>query len=705
MQTELPRILSPNLGCPIIVSPKELNENGIDVVVAEEGTDSHGQFSLIVHPSFPGEGKKFSLKLEERKELIDRLLPHAFERVEDTRFLISTTLASSIFEDKARFFRYQGKPVHSIDVDVLRTVDHAPRATLYDLILMQNERCIGTVFHSLYLHPTSGSKDDRLRFIHLTDLHVALRNDLYENSLRDTVSYQDDTAVSHTDYNNFNENLRRFIRYANMLADKGELDFVLMLGDLVDFLRHGFTDKEVHGDNNFRTFCDIILGTAGEKHRGQQNPGLKVPIYTSTGNHDWRFFPYDAALKNKIYGVDKKTAEQFDLFWADEQEEITRKCETFYSNLIRKGSPVSNRTLFGKIINKVLPFLEKWEVKLATPLSTSVVTAFLTKIPAVGKFLQLYLGTHYTLFASAIALLAIPMIGATISGCIKYYVRKYMVFGLIAIEAGWRALKDYFLMINPYFNYAFRLGRNYFLVLDTGHDCLRAQYLWDDGDKKLGPLSIRDNTIGGSPDTMAFYDVNEYYPYSQISWIDRLQDLITRNKEKDNEPVRIIIGLHTPPINLSQNERKKADKLVTKDTKGLLLAEGKFDIGYGSTNHFLSQFLHLCLGRVEQYPGTLWYNHVDFVLAGHAHWKLEFRLDWNHKLNKPVVYYGDFTSDLANYPQNCPLFLQTPSAGPKEEYSPNPPYFRMIEIDGQGKVKNAAVFALEVDGTPSPYSL
>ena len=129
---------------------------------------------------------------------------------------------------------------------------------------------------------------------------------------------------------------------------------MLILGDLVDFLRHGFTDREDFGDNNCRVFRELILGAGNERNRPEPNTGLKVPIFTSTGNHDWRPFPYDPALKPTVLGVDKQVAEQLDLFWADQQEEITRKVETVYENLVRTGSPVSNHTRLGWLINVVL---------------------------------------------------------------------------------------------------------------------------------------------------------------------------------------------------------------------------------------------------------------------------------------------------------------------------------------------------------------
>jgi hypothetical protein len=45
-----------------------------------------------------------------------------------------------------------------------------------------------------------------------------------------------------------------------------------------------------------------------------------------------------------------------------------------------------------------------------------------------------------------------------------------------------------------------------------------------------------------------------------------------------------------------------------------------------------------------------------------------------------------------------PFLLQTPACGPRENYCPEPPYFRFIEIDEEGKVLSAKVLALNKDG-------
>jgi hypothetical protein len=697
MKIQLPWLLSPNLGCPLILKKEELGIIGFDVVIAEMQDSSESQLSLVARPSYPGEGKVFSLKLKDREELTERTLPFQLNRIEDTRFLISTTLHSAIFAGAARFFRYRALLASPLEEGMLRKIGLQERNTLYDLILMDGSRESGTTFHALCLRP----KDDGLRFIHLTDLHVALRNDLYDQNLRENITYPDFQDPAKTLFNNFNENLRLFIIHANELADGGLLDFVLILGDLVDFLRHGFNEREDYGYNNFRVFRHLILGMGQEKDRRQPNMGLKVPIFTSTGNHDWRFFPYDPEVSRRVFGVNREVAGQLDLFWADEQEEISRKGDTFYSQLLREGAPVARRTWWGRVVNQGLKRLEKWQVKLLTPLSASAVASFLNKIQCVGEWLQKGFGPLGPLLPSALALVIIPLLMESVTGFIKKKIRK-RIFDLISIEAGWQALTDYFLNINPYFNYAFHLGRNYFLILDTGHDCLRAQYLWDDGDKKMGPLSIHDNTIGQSPDSMAFYDINEYYPYSQIGWVERVMELIREETRKEEQPSRIFIGVHAPPANLSRDEFRKAQKEAGDKREGILLREGEYNIRYGTINHYLSHFYHLCLGRIEQKPDEGHHPIVDMVLAGHAHWKLEFRLAWDERKEGPLVYCGHFTANpdhfQEDFDQYRPFLFQTPACGPMEDFSPDPPYFRVIEIDPRGKVIRAEVQMLKGNG-------
>jgi hypothetical protein len=226
MKTELPRILSPNLGCPFILPLEDLQSKGFEVVIAASGESPSGRFSVAARPSYPGEGMEFALDLDDPRELTGEALPQKFKSVEETRRSISTTLQASIFKGRARFWLYSARLRPSGGKDLFREKGPAKLSTLYDLHLREEEKDRGAVFHALCLRP----RGEGLRFIHLTDLHIALRNDLYADNLRENVTLPPHQDPSQIRFNNFNENLRRFIAHANSLADQGKLDLVLVPG-------------------------------------------------------------------------------------------------------------------------------------------------------------------------------------------------------------------------------------------------------------------------------------------------------------------------------------------------------------------------------------------------------------------------------------------------------------------------------------------
>jgi len=101
---------------------------------------------------------------------------------------------------------------------------------------------------------------------------------------------------------------------------------------------------------------------------------------------------------------------------------------------------------------------------------------------------------------------------------------------------------------------------------------------WDDGGKKVRNISIRDNILGGSPDTMGFYPAGEFYPYSQISWMEKVLSCIQKREKQDTRQPqnrRIFVGRHAPPANLSKAKRKQAEKQLGPVSRRMQVPNGR----------------------------------------------------------------------------------------------------------------------------------
>ena len=121
-------------------------------------------------------------------------------------------------------------------------------------------------------------------------------------------------------FNNFNDNFRAFISYANKLHRLGELDFIIITGDIVDYIfENKFEEINVFGhnvgipvsdmtynSNNFVYFENIVKGLSGKPDM-VRNEELKVPIFTSLGNHDYRVAAYFPITRVGEEGVVLKT--------------------------------------------------------------------------------------------------------------------------------------------------------------------------------------------------------------------------------------------------------------------------------------------------------------------------------------------------------------------------------------------------------------
>lgn len=687
-----PFIVSPNLGCPEVVSPQQILNDGVLVVIAAltpEDFDTD-QYVVYATPSFPGEGQQIEFELNEVEKLDDEALPLKFDTVNSTRLLISTAVRTGLFPGYT-FWSMWAKPKNDVAQPHFRTVGRARRSTLYDLALAINGMVAGRVHHALCLR----AHDAAVKFAHLTDLHLAARNDLWNREVRSIMENSPATPGAQN-FQNFNDRFRQFIGWANQAADKGELDFVWALGDLVDFCRTGLLDRS-EGDSNWSTFVDMVTGSQAELQHG--NPGLRVPIFTTTGNHDWRTYPYSPAFRLDIFGITKKCADELDLWYRATSLEVGRKLEEVNQKLIRKGSPLLGRSWWGAIATM------GW--RGVTVGAERLIQRTEALILSYGRQLAwLVLGGAGIRWAFRppwwVLVALVLVIAATLLLPSKLYawLRK-MLESLIAIEADISSLDEYFLRVNPYLNYAFAVGNCAFIVLDTGPDCLTAQSFWDDGGKKVRNISVDDNILGGSPDTMGFYPANEFYPYSQIAWLENV--LACLGSPAGEAPGRVFVGLHAPVANLSVKRRQHADRELQRNPENqhyVFMQPGwldGYDIRYGTVNHYLSQFFYLCLGCREAAPDQPFGPGIDAVFSGHAHWNLEFKLQkppsaavyW-----RPEIFYGEFSQGVE---AGCadpavswgPLLLQTAACGPQGAVqSEVPPNFRFVTVNGNGGVCN-----------------
>jgi hypothetical protein len=688
-----------------MVSIHALNERGFRVVIAAPLSEDFDRaaHALRACPSFEGEGQEFTLEVTDVRKLESEALPSRFEDVAETRELISTTLRTQIFPGYA-FWTTWAKPRTAVREPYLRAVDRVPRSTLYDLELSVAGVVVGRVRHALCLRVA----DVGVKFVHLTDLHLAARNDLWEAEVRAVIEGSPVTPGAQR-FQNFNGKFRDFIHWANQIADKGELDFIWALGDLVDFARTGLFAR-VSGDSNWSTFVEMVTGSPAETQR--RNKGLRVPLYTTTGNHDWRTYPYSPVFKLSLFGITKKCAEELDFWYRNTPVEIGEKLERVSQELMRKGSPLLARSWWGTIASMGVRGCQVGLERLAQRtkavgitygrqllwaiLGTTSIIAILRLGPHnAWKYVASWV-SHHPWLAVSVGILFLLFVAASLTLPRWLYAKlRTTLEGLIAIEAEVSAIYEYFLRVNPYFNYAFQLENCYFIVLDTGPDCMTAQSFWDEGGSKVRRISIRDNILGGSPDTMGFYPANEYYPYSQISWLESVLSSIKDDKEMNRgEPRkhRIFVGLHAPPANLPSKERAKAEQqLNTPNTPYVVMEKPAYDIHYGTVNHYLSQFFYLCLGFREGETDKLIGPCIDVVFAGHAHWNMEFELrkpQFEGSRWSPDLLYGKFSTMVE---ATChdpdakwgPLLLQTAACGPQgaiaEEIPPNFRYVVVIE--------------------------
>jgi hypothetical protein len=190
------------------------------------------------------------------------------------------------------------------------------------------------ILHPLFVRRNASGL---LKIGHLTDTHVDVRADVYEENLkRSNVAAMYPNRWRPDSYNNWN---RSFVN--NYSDAKRNSDILLLTGDLIDYGRGHWgvqardrlgDDSYYHEDRNWFLFYHLLASS----------DAYQQPTYTILGNHDWRLNPYPPFA---IAGAPspKLLINNYHQFTEKEQADILRKAHgpgydrKFSYNLNAKG--------------------------------------------------------------------------------------------------------------------------------------------------------------------------------------------------------------------------------------------------------------------------------------------------------------------------------------------------------------------------------
>lgn len=686
---DFPLIISPNLGCPLIISLDDLKQGKtIQLIIAGQydlpTVPLKGEFAecLYLRRSDSNGSGRYEVLLsmkDEPEEIVDWNRLSDFNSTEDTRRIINSEIHYKVFGEHTRYYGIKA----SINVDdfnaLLRQINGNYRPCLYDLVYRDSSKKWERInYHSVQFVENFTNK---FTFVHTTDLHTATRNDEILDEVVKVKNKERSRGKIEKSYINFNDYFRKFINEANRMADAGGLDFIVITGDLVDFAFHGWEDEVNWDENNWKTFMNILIGAGKEKERN--NIGLKVAAFTSTGNHDWRLHPYDPNLSEynrESFGLEKEELKNYKYKSFDSTEYPEDK-------RAKLAEEITSRA-FKKINLDALPKMDKWKIKIQRILSSLIGTWFMRTMPFLGMIGmgEGKLIKSYTAYFSHLVIIGIAG-GVTwgINKLINYFTRR--VVDMIIdnpIHAEPSALHYYLKYINPYLDYAFQYGSHNFIVMDTGSDVFIGQLLDGKKIRDIKRMSLEDNILGGSPDSRSFDSEQMYYNWSQIVWLEKVMKVIANISQKPEDESKVFIFLHAPPINPKDNDisqlresRKEGQKWIT---------ENECNLTYGTINHYLSQFFYLCMGyresdlveqKVEQK-----FKLVDIVFSGHAHRNIEFRIekDEDHKIR---IYHDKYSEykESHKFLGKSPVIVQTASCAIRGEFDEDPPYYRKVIIE------------------------
>ncbi|MEP6832555.1 MAG: metallophosphoesterase [Gemmatimonas sp.] len=505
------------------------------------------------------------------------------------------------------------------------------RRTLYSVAFRVPGRTPTVIApHSVYARSDWAS----FNIAHITDLHISRRLEKYRSQMRKTGVPAEDIAL----YNNWNDAFRDFIRYANHLHSVGLLDAIMATGDLVDYVHEAGDNRR--GPGNFGLFENLIRGNApSPDSESPPSEPLRVPIFTSLGNHDYRANPYALGFKLKVTG--------------------------------------------GGILNDIVSGITGG---LLDGLTDAVGSA-LDAVPGLGL-----IGSLDPIAALSLkyidALYAYSGLNLTRNEALKVLGLKrpdrdeWYVPVLSPEVAARQALIDpamrdgtqwYFNHINRNRSYFVQMGINRLVMLDTRHDRDITDTVSETLITKLGFGSeSSENFLAVSPDSVGINN-------DELGLVRAAIDSAGANGI-------VLVGMHAPPINPSGNmmlahfretmHPAAAPEFVTafllaRDTSSVMRVQNNtlvprsdalttksswprngtphFHAGtvedlmdYGIAVGLQEELMKLFSGADGRRPATL-------VVCGHGHYRFDYRSKWNARLRQLEIFTDHYLENPTSY--------------------------------------------------------